>query len=226
MKAILKRLMGWFDALSRRERIFVMIAAWLAVLFVLDSAFVSPARQRSAVLSKAVAEKQGEVARFEAEMGALRARLAEDPDAVMKRRIAELEGKISVAERKLHSAGSQIVPPDRMAKLLEQLLGRNKRLELVSLRSLEPDVLVREAPAGDAGRGKSGQVKSGLLYRQGMELVLSGGYLDMLDYIAQVEQLPWKIYWEHLDLKVEEHPRVRLVVSVYTLSMDKDWLSI
>jgi len=65
-----------------------------------------------------------------------------------------------------------------------------------------------------------------LLYRQGMELVLSGGYLDMLDYIAQVEQLPWKIYWEHLDLKVEEHPRVRLVVSVYTLSMDKDWLSI
>lgn len=226
MKAILKRLTGWFDALSRRERIFVMIAAWLTVLFVLDSAFVSPARQRSAALSKAVAEKQGEVARFEAELGMLRARLAEDPDAVMKRRIAELEGNISVAERKLHSAGSQIVPPDRMAKLLEQLLGRNKRLELVSLRSLEPDILVREESAGDAGRGKSGQVKSGLLYRQGMELVLSGGYLDMLDYIAQVEQLPWKIYWEHLDLKVEEHPRVRLVVSVYTLSMDKDWLSI
>jgi MSHA biogenesis protein MshJ len=115
-----------------------------------------------------------------------------------------------------------------MAGLLDQLLRRNKRLELVSLRSLPPELLVKEEQAGKKeGAGKEpSQPQAGMLYRQGMELTLGGSYLDMLDYVVQLEQLPWKMYWERLELKVEEYPRAILRLQVYTLSMDKAWLSI
>jgi MSHA biogenesis protein MshJ len=228
MKNLFMRLKNRFDALNRRERVFVAIAVWLTVLFILNAAAISPVRQRSAAMDKTVAEKLGEVARFEAELAGLQGRRAQDPDALVKRRIAELEGRIAAINAQLDAATSRIVPPDKMAGLLDQLIRRNKRLQLVSLRSLPPEAIVKEgkeAGAGAAGR-ETVQATSGGLYRQGMELTLSGSYLDMLDYVAQLEQLPLKMYWERLELKVEEYPRAVLRLRVYTLSMDKAWLSI
>lgn len=228
MKEMFNRLRTRFDALNRRERIFVTLAVWLVALFLLDAMAITPARQRHATATKASADKQGEIARFEAELAGLRSRQAEDPDALAKRRIAELESKIAAIDSHLKAALGRTVPPERMAELLDQLLRKNKKLELASLRSLAPEVLVRNESAADAGKSEGGREKAegGLLYRQGMELTLSGGYLDMLEYLAEVERLPWKIYWGRLELKVEEYPRAKLVLSVYTLSLDREWLSI
>lgn len=228
MKDKFVRLRNRFEALNRRERIFVAIASWLVVLFVLDAVAVAPARQQSAAMKKAVLQKQEEAARLEAELAGLRSRQSEDPDAQAKRRIADLENRIAAIDARLETVRSRIVPPDRMAGLLDQLLRRNKRLELVSLRSLPPELLVKEEQAGKKeGAGKDpSPPQTGMLYRQGMELTLGGSYLDMLDYVAQLEQLPWKMYWGRLELKVEEYPRAILRLQVYTLSMDKAWLSI
>lgn len=228
MKSALNRLKDRFDALNRRERIFVTLATWLVVLFALDSALVTPVRSKSVAMAKAIAEKQGEALRLEAELAGLRSRQAQDPDAEAKKRIAELEGRIAAIEASLAVARGRIVPPERMAGLLEQVLKRNTRLTLVSLRSLSPEALVSEdKPDGKETAGQAGgPLGPGVLYRQGMELTLGGSYLDMLDYVAQLEQLPWKMYWGRLELKVEEYPRATLRLRLYTLSMDKAWLSI
>ncbi len=230
MKGLFARLKNRFDALNRRERIFVAIASWLFVLFVLDAVAIAPARQDSAALAKAVADKQGDVARLDAELAGLRGRLAQDPDAEAKRRIAALESRVAGIDAALETARGRIVPPERMAGLLDQVLRRNTRLDLVSLRSLPPETLVQEeksdAKARDAAGQEAHQPQQGMLYRQGMEITLGGGYLDMLDYVAQLEQLPWKMYWGRLELKAEEYPRAILRLRVYTLSLDKAWLSI
>lgn len=228
MKDILKRLRGRFDALNRRERVFVAFAIWLVVLFVLDAAAIAPLRNKSAAMVKAVADRQGEAARLEAELAGLRGRLAQDPDAQAKQRIAELESRIAAIDAALGEARSRLVPPERMASLLEQVLKRNTRLQLVGLRSLPPETLVKEEkPDGkDAASQKEAPPPQGVLYRHGMELTLGGSYLDMLDYVSQLEQLPWKMYWGRLEVKVEEYPRAVLRLRVYTLSMDKAWLSI
>ncbi len=228
MKGYLGRLQQRFEALNGRERLLVALACWLLLLFALDTVLVAPLRSKEAVLEKAIAAKEGEAAGLEAELSGLRARQAQDPDAETKKRIAEMEGRIGAIDAALQAARSRIVPPERMAALLEQVLRRNTRLTLVSLRSLPPETLLAEdKPSEKSGDGRTEPAAAqGMLYRQGMELMLAGGYLDMLDYVAQLEQLPWKMYWGRLDLKVEEHPRATLRLRVYTLSMDKAWLSI
>lgn len=222
MKEKLIKLLARFDALNRRERIVVSVAVWLVMLLVMDSLAISPAQRQSGMLSKAIAEKQAEIERNEAEVAALRTKRTQDPDAEARVRIAELEKRIAVIDGQLKSARTQIVPPEKMAGLLEQMLRRNKRLELVSLRSTAPEAMVKAEAA--AGAAKNAPIEG--LYRQGMELTLSGSYADMLDYVAQVEQLPWKIFWGRLEMKVDEYPRAKLVLNVYTLSLDKSWLSI
>lgn len=229
MKDFLGRLQQRFESLNGRERLLVALACWLLLLFSLDTVLVAPLRSKAAVLEKAIAAKEGEAAGLEAELSGLRARQAQDPDAETRKRIAEMEGRIGAIDAALQTARGRIVPPERMAALLEQVLRRNTRLTLVSLRSLPPETLLgEEKPAEKDGedRTETAVAAQGMLYRQGMELTLAGGYLDMLDYVAQLERLPWKMYWGRLDLKVEEHPRATLRLRVYTLSMDKAWLSI
>jgi MSHA biogenesis protein MshJ len=198
MKDMFARLRSRFEVLNRRERIFVAIASWLVVLFVLDAVAVGPARQQNAAMMKAVSQKQGEAARLEAELAVLRSRQSEDPDAQAKRRIADLENRIAAIDARLETVSSRIVPPDRMAGLLDQLLRRNKRLQLVSLRSLPPELLVKEEQAGKKeGAGKEpSQPQAGMLYRHGMELTLGGSYLDMLDYVRSWNSCPGKCIGE------------------------------
>lgn len=228
MKGYLGRLQQRFEALNGRERLLVALACWLLLLFALDTVLVAPLRSKGAALEKAIAAKQGEAAGLETELAGLRARQAQDPDAETKKRIAEMEGRIGAIDAALQAARGRIVPPERMAALLEQVLRRNTRLALVSLRSLPPETLLAEDKPAEKKEGGDGTetAAQGMLYRQGMELTLTGGYLDMLDYVAQLERLPWKMYWGRLDLTVEEHPRATLRLRVYTLSMDKAWLSI
>jgi MSHA biogenesis protein MshJ len=55
--------------------------------------------------------------------------------------------------------------------------------------------------------------------------------LDLLDYVSQLEQMPWHVLWSKAALNEEQNPAVmwpanRLKLTVYTLSLDKTWLSI
>lgn len=228
MKEKLKKLLARFDALNRRERIVVSVAVWLVMLFVMDTLVITPAQRQSGAMASAITEKQTGLARSETDVAALRTKRTQDPDAAARARIAELEKRIAVIDGQLKNARTQIVPPEKMAGLLEQLLRRNKRLELVSLRSTAPESMGKAEGSGGADKGAPAQGKAAAeaLYRQGMELTLSGSYADMLDYVAQIEQLPWKIFWGRLEMKVDEYPRAKLVLNVYTLSLDKTWLSI
>lgn len=224
----LKRLLARFDALSRRERVAVSLAVWLLVLLLMDTLAITPAQRQGKAMANAVHGRQTELAAVEREIAGLRSQKAQDPDAVVRQRIGELERRIAVIDGQLKSAKTQIVPPERMAGLLEQLLRRNKRLELLSLRSVPPEAVAKTEATAAAEKGAAAQEPAAGdgLYRQGMELTLSGNYGDMLDYIAQIEQLPWKIFWGRMEMKVDEYPRARLVLNVYTLSLDKTWLSI
>lgn len=228
MKERMKQWLARFDALNRRERIAVSIAVWLLALLAMDTLFITPAQSKSARMARAISDKQAEITRGEAELAALREQKAQDPDAAARARSAELEKRIAEIDAQLKSARNQIVPPEKMAGLLEQLLRRNKRLELISLRSTAAESVVRPDEGASPGKRVPGAEKAADdgLYRQGMELTLGGSYADMLDYVAQIEQLPWKIFWGRLEMRVEEYPRAKLILNVYTLSLDKSWLSI
>ncbi|MBM5813071.1 MAG: hypothetical protein FJ191_14115 [Gammaproteobacteria bacterium] len=224
MRERLKKQLARFDAFSRRERIVVSVAVWLVVLFVMDTLAIAPAQRQSGAMAKAITDKQSELAKGEGEVAALRQKRSQDPEAEARARIAELERRIAEVDGQLKSAKTQIVPPEKMAGLLEQMLRRNKRLELVSLRSTAPEAMDRTEGAAAPQRPDAAPAEA--LYRQGMELTLSGSYADMLDYVAQIEQLPWKIFWGRMEMKVEAYPRAKLTLNVYTLSLDKTWLSI
>ena len=136
-------------------------------------------------------------------------------------RLEKLKIELAALDRELGARRSELVPPERMAKMLSEIVKRNPDVELVSLRSL---------PAGGLTQSLNailGLAPGGLaLYRHGVEITVSGSYLKMLAYVSQLERLPAKIMWGNMELQAGAYPVVTLKITFYTLSPEKTWLLI
>jgi len=65
-----------------------------------------------------------------------------------------------------------------------------------------------------------------LLYRHGVEIVLQGSYLDMVNYMDALEALPAQLFWGKAELVAGQYPNARLKLTLYTLSLDQKWIQI
>ena len=226
-----------FDALARRERAMVAAAVLLAVPFLGYSLLIEPQLLRQASLAKRIAQARTDRAGIEAQLAGMHAQLT-DPDAGNRAALQQTRASLSALDAKLRSMSGSLVPPDKMQALLESLLGKHRNLELLSLRTLPPEPLVEPAKAGDtkvadnkAGKKRSepGPVAASEppgpdIYKHGVEIRIAGSYNDLLAYLAALERLPQRILWNRVTLVVDKYPRNVLTLTVYTLSLDKQWL--
>jgi MSHA biogenesis protein MshJ len=65
-----------------------------------------------------------------------------------------------------------------------------------------------------------------LVYRHGIEITVTGAYLDLLGYLADLERLPTQLYWSSLEIDASRYPRHTMRLVVYTLSLDRAWLNV
>ena len=233
MNKVLAPWLRKFDALSMRERMMVAIAAIAVTYFLVDALLLSAWSRQNAGLKASLAEQRAESGRVSMQLKEIQARMSSHPDAQARARIREIEQKIATIDAGLQSSAKQLVPPERMAALLEDILKRNRRLQLVKMTTLPAAELLGRDPAsaGQPGAGQAspaaGQAGSqNNIFKHGVELTLRGSYFDMLDYMAQIEALPWQMYWGRLKLDARDYRRPVLTLTLYTLSLDKVWLTI
>ncbi|WP_332856120.1 type II secretion system protein GspM [Duganella sp. S19_KUP01_CR8] len=65
-----------------------------------------------------------------------------------------------------------------------------------------------------------------LLYRHGVQLVLQGSYLEMIDYLEALEAMPTQLLWGAAALDAGQFPQARLTLTLYTLSLDQKWIAL
>lgn len=227
LKAYLERL----DGMSLRERvmIFLMLAGVLVALsmtFVLDP-LVSQQKQ----LSQKLAQSQAQTEALETQMQVLTEASKIDPDASNKMRLALLEEQRKSAIEVLSGARQGLVGADRMVQLLQELLGQNSKLKLVGIKTLPVTSLLEEKPntteTKTANADKKASPLSALgLYRHGVEISVEGSYPELLAYMAALERMPWRVHWSSASLATQDYPTTRLTLTLFTLSLDKTWLSV
>lgn len=65
-----------------------------------------------------------------------------------------------------------------------------------------------------------------LLYRHGVEVVLQGSYIDMVNYMEALEAMPTRVFWGKASMSVERYPHASLKLTLYTLSLDNKWIAL
>ncbi len=213
MKALLKLYAERVDNATLRERALLFAAAALILVFIFYTALVQPLRDTQRRLGAQTAQNERELRTVQAELQRIARTRDADPDAHNRRRAAELRAELAALDARLAEEQRRFTSPQRMREVLEEMLERNKSLRLVDLKTLPITDLA--ATQGQAGRR---------IFRHGVELTLSGGYLDLHNYLRALEKLSTQLYWGQLEMSVAAYPVATLRMTVYTLSFDKAWL--
>lgn len=221
MNALWERYAAKYDALSLRERVMVFAAAMVAVLALAYTMMIEPELLKQRRTSAAILQKHSEMKAFEAQVTKLISSRASDPDRSDRERLAELREQLNELEARISTEERKFTAPSQMRTVVEGLLGRSRGVALVELKTL-PITTIEETPAAKPKPAKSER----LIYRHGVELTVSGSYLDLLAYVRDLERLPSQLYWGGLVLDAAEYPRVSMKLTLYTLSLDRAWLSV
>jgi MSHA biogenesis protein MshJ len=239
MKQHWQKLSAKIDALSLRERVivFAMIAILTIVLF--NALLLDPLFAKQKLLSQQVRTDQALIEQLQSQIRQT-VRDQQDPDAPNRARLKDVQQQLEHMHARLLEMEKGLVSPGRMPALLGDILKRDGRLKLVSLKTLPAASLTEtgsvesattvETIALNAGStaNKSGAAASDAnpVFRHGVEIVVQGAYLDMVQYMTALESMPWQLFWSKAGLKVDEYPVSTLTLTLYTLSLDKKWLNL
>jgi MSHA biogenesis protein MshJ len=207
-----------FEALSLRERALVVFAVLGLLVAAWDTLLMDPLRRtRSALTAELAQAGTSGVSAQSAD--------ASDPRQVSITRVGELQTQLRDVDAQLANTASGFVASSRMIEVLHDMLDRQGRLALVSIRNLPVTSLIPPAD-GDAGPAAGTPVQAQPPYVHAIEIVIDGEYADILDYLTALEALPWKFRWSSLDLSTEGYPRNRVRIQLSTLSLESTWLGV
>jgi MSHA biogenesis protein MshJ len=202
--------------------LFAAIAA--GTVFLVHFFALGPMFAKQGLLRTQIVQQQNNLEGIDNEIGEKVKAAQVDPDAPTRERIAAVRAQTDALATSLRAMQNGLVPPERMAPLVEAILRANGRLQLVSMRTLAVEPLLG---AGKPQAATSETVKpAALLYRHGVEVTVRGNYLDMIGTMAALESMPTQLFWGAAQLDAESWPASRLTLTLYTLSLDAKWMKL
>lgn len=205
----------WFEALTFRERLAIAAALLVAILLGIEALAWSPARKRLDAAEAQIASLESQRATLQQELDKLDQEEALDPDAAVRRQVKTFDQQVGALDTKLQGQKLQLMDPTQVRPVLQALIGNMRGLRMVGLYTEPPTQLMNTE-----------NTDLPVLYRQGLVIELEGDYLPLLDYLQALEQLPWRLYWNGLDVKADKPGARRFRVELYTVSLRKEWLRV
>jgi len=251
MKRYWQHLSTRIDALTLRERAIIFALAALVLITLMNALAIDPLFARTKILSAQIHENQSKASEARELTKVILQRHGEDPDAAAKAQLEAVEERLASMQAALQDVRKGLVSPDKMSGLLESILRRHGNLRLIALRSLPPSPIsgatepakpangaagastassqpVPPVTAGSAqtAPGPAAEVAKGQVFKHGVEVVVQGSYSELVGYMAELESMPWQVFWGKASLNAEDHARTTLTLTLYTLSLEKRWLDL
>ncbi|MDH1471941.1 MSHA biogenesis protein MshJ [Shewanella sp. GD03713] len=214
MKARFEQLAQKFDVLSQRERGLIALAVLVLVAMSAYMPIESLWKQQHSMAQQVKAlEQENKISMQQIDL--YQQRLAMDPNQDYRQRLNLLQQQNQEIDAQLNEQMVDMVPADYMPELLGNLLGQVQGIKLLKFTSVTPVPLLAV-----------GEEKKLNLYSHGIRMSLEGDYFSVLRFVEAVEAMPDKLYWKRLDYKVAEYPKGKIDIELYTLSINKDFISV
>ncbi len=228
MKLHVETWLSRIDALTLRERLLALGALAVVVYTLWNEALMAPLETQRLEREARIEQLRGEMAALGAEAAAFGAAQDVDPDRENRDRREALLAEIAALDAALRERTAQLIAPQSMARVLEEVLRNTRGLSLVSARSLDPEPIFDDdgEKSGTTSAAATRKDETPAVYRHAFQLEFQGGFPETVAYLRAIEALPWKFRWDALEYTVEEWPRARIVLTVSTLSLSEGWIGV
>jgi len=207
-----------FDAQSLRERGLIAFSLIVVIVFGWWNYYAAPMMKQTELLQTENRRLGNEVENTRAIVADIRQRIAAGVYQEKEFQLARLVRELGEMEDQLRVKTVELIDPEKMFELMNQLIYRDSRLQLLSLkrREVKPAIpSLSEEETEEPG-----------LYRHVLEIKFAGKYLDILKYMQTLESLDWKLLWDEIEIHSDEYPKVTVEVAISTLSTRKEWVGI
>lgn len=199
-----------FMGLSLRERVLVALVGLSLIIApcyfsVLDRNLIENEK-----LSFEIKNLEDDYKNKQDELLAWQLKVTQDPNEIMRRDIEKIEKDIALLDAVLNSETANLLDASEMTKVLTNILRTEKNIQILSVKSVQPEVLIKKDEAQ--------------LYKHGISMVVRGRYLDIMNYLSSLETLDKNFYWDSLELNVDKYPYSIVTIEIYTLSVNKDFI--
>ena len=224
MASSLKQYEKRFNAQTIRERSLIAVTLLVGSCFLWWNYHAEPKMAK-------IETKQEENKRIDREVKStreivreIRERIAAGVHQEKESQLAQLQQELESVEQSLRLKTVELIDPEQMFALMNELVYRDSKLKLLSLKRRE----VKPAIPPEEGETEDGEAASDDpgIYRHVLEIEFAGTYLDILQYVQVLEELDWKLLWDEIEIVSEEYPRMTVKVVMSTLSTRKEWVGI
>ncbi|HED19593.1 MAG TPA: hypothetical protein ENI74_08845 [Gammaproteobacteria bacterium] len=196
------------DALEIRERILLLTATVIVVYLLVDAFGLQPILKAQQASSRRISELETKLDATRRQAGLFNDKSERDPLAERRQKRGALVAQLSVLDERIVSRLGALIEPAQAADMLEQVLADHHGLKLKSLRAGTKPLAGLAAGDQDGDNG---------LGRYQIEMVVEGGYSDLLRYLQELEAMPWKFFWQEVDFQTTDYPRAETRLLLYTL---------
>jgi len=235
--AFITKLMDWIDNLTLRERAAIFIAVIAVMFFIWDSYLMNDIKNSERNIKAQMQQKQAQRMVLNTELQELISERQQDPNAANRKKLEMLRAKLKQVKSEVLETTQRLVPPGKMARILENVLARTRGLDLVEVKGLGSSPLLKTekkaGKSGGSGEEKAADTASGKpskaltnAYKHGLRIVFNGSYMATLEYLRRLEELNSGFLWDSLELKVKDYPEAEAAITVYTLSLDDNWIGV
>lgn len=221
MNLLLEKWIDKIEAISLRERAMVFAALAVALIALLNHFLIDPMLLKQKQLSAEVSAQQAHLQDIQTHLETLAAAQKSNATSPLHTQIRQSKQKIAEDEAYIKMRRDTLVPPDKVGALLEEMLNKNKHLQLISLDTI-PATPMLDGKQANTPRAATEK----LIYQHGVKITLRGSYTDLMTYLAALEKLPTQMLWGNASMVVVQHPTIELTLTVYTLSLDTTWLQV
>lgn len=212
LQAQWKAVVARIDSLALRERGLLFLVLIGTLFGVASTLIFAPLNVERMRLEKELKGRHDQVRLMETQIQDV---VGENTSAgTGKRRLQTLQETLRGLDQSLAGITQGLVSPQQMARLVEQVLAKNRSLEVIKLENLPPSPLAAEGGLGQP------------LYKHGMRIQFKGQYADIVNYLRSLERLPWKVFWGEISLQADASPLSTVTVVIYTLSLRQSWIGV
>ncbi|APX04992.1 type II secretion system protein GspM [Vibrio campbellii] len=203
-----------FDEMSAREKVLIALCGLVTVVMLLFTLVLEPKLNEVNSNDKQLRNSKLTNQQTEIEILRIQAQLKKDPNAEIDQAISQLLTESQHLSMQLSEIIEHLITPSQMASLLESVLEQQSGIHLVSLQTL---------PAEPITEDKEASQYSGY-YVHPVRMELTGDYFSIANYLTKLEGLPASYYWRSFSYNVEDYPKAKLVLEVYTLGSREEFI--
>lgn len=205
--------------LKKREKIMLAVTVVFCLWGIWDSFFHAPLKQKHNLLTLELSRLNTQRTAQQQTAITLKNTVTADPNLAKQKQLAELKEKYAAQQEKIMLTGKKFVPPSLMTKVLSDVLTQNNHITLIKLNTLPVTPLLNLLNPIE-----SKEIHP--IYKHGISLTFSSDFFTTLAYLKTLEALPWRFLWDSVEYTVKTYPDAEVVLRVYTLSFEEQWLDV